>query len=108
MVRNLATTHRLDQVAHHRAPQSFVADQVIVQQHQNVVGMEKMPLVIDHAQPVRVAVRGDSQIVVPLHHLVLERPQGVRRGSRKPSAEQRVVLLVNHVQITAPGDQNGA
>ena len=67
-----------------------------------------MPLVVDHAQPVRVAVRGDSQIVVPLHHLVLKHPQGIRRGGRKPSAEQRVVLLVDHVQVAAPGDQNGA
>ena len=86
---------------------ALVLEQVIVQQHQNLVGMDKASLVVDDAQSVGVAVGGDAEVRVLLQHRSPQRAQRlhIRRG--QATAEERVVPLMDDVDVAAGGEQNG-
>ena len=85
-----------------------VLHQIVVQQHQQLVGVDELPLVVDDAQTVGVAVGGDAQIAVLVQH---QRRQGLQRvhiGGGQLAAEQGVVAVVDDLQIAAAGGQQHA
>ena len=94
-------------VAHRRAPPSLVLEQVVVQQHQHLVGGDVVALLINDAQPVRVAVGGDAQVGMVIPHGLLQIHQGVRVGGGQMSAEEGVVAVVDGVNVAAGGVEDG-
>ena len=84
-----------------------VFQQIIVQQHQQRIGMQEDAVFINDPQAVRVAVGGDAKIAAVVHHIVGQHLQPLRAGGGHFSAEQGVVLLMDHVHVTAAGQQDG-
>ena len=82
-----------------------VLHQIVVQQHQQLVGGDEPPLVVDNAQPVGVAVGGDAQIAVLVQHQRRQRLQRIHIGCGQLAAEQGIVAVVDDLQIAAAGGQ---
>ena len=95
------------QVAHRRPVPALVLQQVVVQQHQNLVGVEELPPVVDNAQPVGVAVGGDADVAAVLQHEVLQANEGLAVGSGEAASEEGVPPLVDYVHVAPGGDENG-
>ncbi len=85
-----------------------VFQQIVVQQHQQGVGVEERTVFVNDAQPVSVAVGSQAQVAVVLHHIIAQQPQSIRTGGGHSAAEQSVMLLVDHVHIAAAGHQDGS
>ena len=85
-----------------------VLHQIVVQQHQQLIGVDELPLIVDDAQTVGVAVGGDAQIAVLVQHQRRQRLQRVHVGGGQLAAEQRVVAVVDDLQIAAAGGQQHA
>ena len=97
---------RRGDVAHRRALPALVLEQIVVQQHEHVVGRDIPALFVDDAQAVRVAVGGDAQVRVMIRHGALQVAQRVRIGRGQMAAEERVVAVVDHVHVTARGEED--
>jgi hypothetical protein len=97
---------RRREVAHGRPVPAAVFEQIVIEQHQDLVRVQKRALVVDDAQPVGVAVRRDADVAAVLQHVVLQLRERlfVRRG--QAAAEQRVVPLVDHVHVAARRDEH--
>ena len=94
-------------IAHRRAPPALVFQQIVVQQHQYLVGADVAAPLVDHAQPVRVAVGGDADVGVVLQHRLLEVGQGLRVRRGQVASEEGVVPVVDDVHVAAAGIEDG-
>ena len=96
------------QVAHSRSPPPLVFQQIVIEHDQYVVCVEIMSLVINDSQSVRISVRGNADIAIPVQHIILEIPQSPLCGRRHLSAEQGVVPGINGFYGTPCNGKNGA
>jgi len=55
----------------YRPPPALVFQKRIIQHHQNVVGMEKTALIVNDPQPIRISIRGNPNIAIPVQHIIL-------------------------------------
>ena len=94
-------------VPHDGAGPALPGQQVLVQQHQHLVGADVGAGVVDDAEPVRVAVGGDAEVGAALEHGLAQRGhRPLRRGGHAP-AEQRIVPGVDDLDLAAGADQHG-
>ncbi|ETJ03940.1 MAG: hypothetical protein Q605_AUC00769G0003 [Actinomyces urogenitalis DORA_12] len=93
-------------IAHRRAAPALAGEQVVVEEDQDLVGGEVVPLVIDDPQPVGVAVGGDAQVRAALDDGVLECCQGALGRRGHTAAEEGVVALVDDVNLAAGREQD--
>ena len=93
-------------VADTGAPPAPVFQQIVIQQHQQRVGVEVIAVLVNDAQPVRVAVGGNAQVAPVIHHIGRQHPQRLRAGRGHSSAKKGVMLLVDHVHVAPAGEQN--
>ena len=70
--------------------------------------MEELAPVVDDAQPVGVAVGGDTDVTAVLDHKAPQADEGFAAGGGKASAEQGVMPLVDYVHVAPGGDEDGA
>ena len=82
-------------ISHHRSAPAFEFYQIVIQQHQDIVGMEEIALIVNDSDPVCVSVGGNSDIKFLLHHIILQRMQRSRRRSRQFPSKQRIVPVMN-------------
>ena len=94
-------------VANHRSMHPAVPDHVVIQQDQDIVGMQIPPGIIYDSQPVRVSVRGDPDVSRIIHDAGDQRPESTGAGGRHLPAEQRVMAVVDRLDITACGVKQG-
>ena len=66
-----------------------------------------MSLVVDNAQPVRIAVGGDADVGVILQNCRLQCAQRIHIRRGQPSAEQGVVPLMDDAHVAPGRQQNG-
>ena len=45
---------------------------IVIQQHQNIVRMQEIALVVDHADTVRISVCSDTDVTLFFHHIILQ------------------------------------
>ena len=95
-------------VAHRRAVPTLVFEKVVVEQHQNLVGMEELSRVVDDA-PSRSA---SPSVAMPMSQWfcndeVLQADKGLYIGRRRRPPKRGVTALVDYVYIAAGGDENG-
>ena len=58
-------------ITHHRACPAFILDQVIVKQHKDIVWMKEPSCIVNHADPVSVAVGGNANVTFFVKHIIL-------------------------------------
>ena len=96
-------------VSHTGTLPAAVFDEVIIEQDEQLVRVDELPLIVDHAEAVRVAVGCNAEIAAPaVHDDRRQRAERVlvRRG--KLAAEERVVAVVDDLQIAAAGHEDHA
>ena len=65
--------------------------------------MQIFAIFINHTQPVRIAVRSNTQMIVVIHHEVCQLLQRILAGCRHSSSKKGIVLFVQHIYIAATG-----
>ncbi len=75
--------------------------QVIVKQHQDLIGGDVAAVAVDDAQAVAIPVKGDAQVIAPGGYLVTEFPQTHFAGRGHMAAKVRVPLKVDVVNRAA-------
>ena len=92
-------------IAHARPLPAAVAHEIIVQQDEQLVGMDKVPLFIDDAETVGVAVGRNAEAAVPVDDHLRQRAEriDVRRGQL--AAEKRVVAVMDDLQLAPAGHE---
>ena len=94
-------------VAHTGTLPAPVLHQIVIEQYQQCIRMDKAPRLVDDTQPVRVTVRGDAQVAAAVNNIVAERRKRPRVRCGEFPAEQGVMPVMNDLQITAAGHQDG-
>ena len=94
-------------VADYRSLPAFVLNQIVIKHDQNVIGMEEFTRIVDNAYAVGISVGGDTDVALSVYHVILQASQRKCGRRRQFSSEQRVVLFVNHLYVTACRRQNG-
>ena len=108
-LRNAVEQVRGGIVAHARAAPAAVLDEIVVQQHKELVRVDELPVIVDNAKPVRISVGGNAEVTaVAVKHHCGQRPHGlfVRRGEL--AAEKRVMPVVDYLKVTAAGHEDHA
>ena len=59
-------------IAHHRSMPALKLYKIVIQQHQNIVRMQEIALVVDHANTVRISVCSDTDVTLFFHHIILQ------------------------------------
>ena len=98
---------RRGDIAHGSAFPALVFEQIIIQQHEHVVGGNIPPLLVNDAEPVRVSVRRNAQVGMMIRHRTLKIPQRIGIGRGQMTAEECIVAVVDHVNVAARSEQNG-
>ncbi len=88
-------------IPYHRAAPSLVFHEVIVEQHQDVVGMEEIPFIVNDPNPVRIPVRGNPNVKSLFHYKVLQGMEGGRGRRRELAAKERVMPVVDRCHLAA-------
>ena len=88
-------------VAHHRAVPAPVLQEVVVEQDEDLVGVEEGAGVVNDPQAVGVAVGGDTQGRAALQDLLGQGEGGGARRAGQASAEEGVAALVDGVHVAA-------
>ena len=94
------------EVADHGPAPPLAGEQVLVQQHEHLVGAEVVPEVVDDAEPVRVAVGGDAEVCTLIQDRLAQRRERALRGGRHAAAEQRIVAGVDDGDLAAGADED--
>ena len=70
--------------------------------------MQIIAVFINHTQSVCITVCGNAQITVIIHHITRQRFQRICAVGRHPAAKESIMLLMEHIHITAAGQQDGS
>ena len=89
------------------AAPAAVPHQIVIQQHQNLIGMQELRLIVNDTQAVRVAVGGDADVAAVFFHIVRQARQRLEVGRGQPAAEQRVPPLMDDLYVAPGGEQDG-
>ena len=84
-----------------------VLQQIVIENHQQHIGMEVISLIVHHTQPVCVTVGGNAQMTAVFRHINRQQPLGFRTGGRHSAAEKGIVLFPDHIHITPASQKNG-
>ncbi len=88
-------------IAYRRAAPAAVFTKVVIQKHQQTVGMDKQALIVNYAQAVCVAVCRDAEVALVFHNKVRKRGQCFAVWRGQTPTEQSIMALVDDVYITA-------
>ena len=94
-------------IADHRTPPSLVLEKVVIEDHQKLVRVQKVSLVIDNPESVGVAIGRYPKSAAIVHHIALQRLQRSAVGRWHAPPEQRVVTVMNDVYLAAGRHKDG-
>ena len=66
---------------------SLILQQVIIQQNQNIVGMQESSCIVNHANPVRISVSRKAYVAVIVDYICLQRTQSCICRRRELTSE---------------------
>ena len=95
------------EVTHAGPLPSLVLQKVGVQQYEDLVGMQEMPLVINDTEAVCVTISGNADIGSTLDNLLGQSLEGSRIRRRKAPTKEGVATLVNGIDVATGRHKDG-
>ena len=101
-IQNMSSTD----VPYRRPSLPLIFLEIIIENDKNIIRRKITTVIVDDTDSVRVSVGCNPYVKTAVNHNLTERRHGFLIGSGKLTAEKRVMISVNRIDITSGCDEN--